>query len=39
MEASVPKVASKTWHAILAGREAVELGMIKRVGSGESISI
>jgi hypothetical protein len=39
MEASAPKTASKTWRAILAGREAVELGMIKRVGSGESISI
>jgi hypothetical protein len=39
MEASAPKTASKTWRAILAGREAVRLGIIKRVGSGESISI
>jgi hypothetical protein len=38
-EVSAPSTASKTWRAILAGREAVDIGMIKRVGSGDSISI
>jgi hypothetical protein len=39
MEVSAPSTASKTWRAILAGREAVETGMIQRVGSRDSISI
>jgi hypothetical protein len=39
MEASAPRDASKTWRAILAGREALKLGLIKRIGLGESVSI
>jgi hypothetical protein len=39
MTANAPRAASKTWHAILVGREALKLGLIKRVGSGQSISI
>jgi hypothetical protein len=39
MEATAPRTASRTWRAILAGREALERGIIKRVGTGESISI
>jgi hypothetical protein len=39
IEASAQRTTSKTWCAILAGREAVDIGMIKRVGSGENISI
>ena len=39
MEAVAPRAASRTWRSILAGREALKLGLVKRVGSGESISI
>ena len=39
MSANAPRTASKTWRAILAGREALKLGLIKRMGSGQSISI
>lgn len=39
MTANAPRTASKTWRAILAGREALKLGLIKRMGSGQSISI
>jgi ribonuclease HI len=39
MQASVPRSASATWRAIVAGREALQTGLIKRVGSGDSISI
>ena len=39
MEAVAPKTASVTWRAILAGREALNAGLIKRVGSRETISI
>jgi hypothetical protein len=39
MEASAPRTASRTWRAILVGREALAKGIIKRVGTGESISI
>ena len=39
MSATIPKAASRTWKAILAGREGLKLGLIKRVGSGETISI
>jgi hypothetical protein len=39
MEATAPRIASRTWRAILAGREALAKGIIKRVGTGESISI
>jgi hypothetical protein len=39
MEATAPRTASRTWHAILVGTEALRRGIIKRVGTGESISI
>jgi hypothetical protein len=39
MSATSPRAASRTWRKILAGREALKLGLIKRVGSGQSISI
>jgi hypothetical protein len=39
MGASAPRTTSKIWRAILAGRDALKLGLIKRVGSGHSISI
>ena len=38
LHASVPRRASATWRAIMAGREALVLGLIKRVGDGTSIS-
>ncbi|XP_040379850.1 uncharacterized protein LOC121054416 [Oryza brachyantha] len=31
--------ASQTWRAILAGREVLKLGLIKRIGDGKSIRI
>ena len=37
--ATVSKVASATWRAIVAGREALDAGLIKRVGTGSTISI
>ena len=39
MTATIPKTASPIWRAIVAGREALELGLIKRVGNGSTISI
>jgi hypothetical protein len=39
MQASVPRSASATWRAIVAGREALSLGLIKRIGDGTSVSI
>jgi hypothetical protein len=37
MEATVPRGASATWRAIVAGREALSTGLIKRVGDGTQI--
>ena len=37
--ATVPKAAPATWRAIVAGREALDAGLIKRVGTGSTISI
>lgn len=39
MRAHAPSSASATWKAIVAGRAALEKGLIKRVGSGQTISI
>ena len=39
MEASVPHTSSAIWRAIIAGREALHVGLIKRVGDGSTISI
>jgi ribonuclease HI len=39
MSVEAPRTASKTWRAILAGRMALQVGLIHRIGSGNSISI
>ena len=39
MHAIVPKSASPIWQAIVAGREALQAGLIMRVGDGSSIPI
>jgi hypothetical protein len=39
MEATAPRATSRTWRAILTGRRALELGLIKRVGVGDTISV
>jgi hypothetical protein len=39
LQANIPRSASATWRAIVAGRQALQAGLIKRVGSGSSISI
>ena len=37
--AGVKSNSSHTWRAILHGREALKLGIIKRVGNGSSIRV
>ncbi|KAE8773418.1 Alanyl-tRNA synthetase [Hordeum vulgare] len=39
MQATAPRSSSTTWRAIIAGKETLQLGLIKRVGTGSSISI
>jgi hypothetical protein len=39
IEATAPRGASETWRAILAGREALRLGLVKITGLGETVSI
>jgi len=39
MHSTRRKHASHTWRAILAGREVLERGMIRRIGSGEQTNI
>jgi hypothetical protein len=39
MTVNPPSTASKTWRAILAGRQALNTGLIKRVGTGSTVSI
>jgi hypothetical protein len=39
MQAGIPRRSSAIWRSIIAGRTALEKGMIKRVGDGSSISI
>ena len=39
LNATVPAKASATWKAIVAGREALQVGLIRRVGDGSTISI
>lgn len=39
MQCSRKKHASHTWRAILAGKEVIARGMIKRIGNGASTSI
>ena len=39
LHASVPKSVSTTWRAIIAGREALQAGLVMRVGDGSSINV
>jgi ribonuclease HI len=39
MTVNPPKTASKTWRAILAGRQALETGLIKQIGDGSTVSV
>ena len=39
MHAALPKSASATWKAIIAGREALRTGLISRVGDGTTIDV
>jgi hypothetical protein len=39
LHASVPKNSSATWRAIVAGREALQQGLVKRIGLGLTVSI
>ena len=39
MQASVPRVSSAVWRAIVVGREALQPGLLRRVRNGQSISI
>jgi hypothetical protein len=36
LHATVPNKSSATWRAIVAGRDALQLGLIKRIGDGAS---
>lgn len=39
MEAKKRKNASHTWRAVLAGRKALEQGLIKRIGDGSTTKV
>jgi hypothetical protein len=39
MQATVPKRSSATWRAVVAGREALEQGLISRIGDGFLTSV
>jgi hypothetical protein len=39
MEATVLRTASRPWRAVVAGREALQHGLIKRIGAGHTVSI
>ena len=39
MHATIPKSASATWRAIVAGRSALKTSLISRVGDGSTISV
>ena len=39
MQATTPSSASPIWRAITAGREALKVGLVKRVGDGSTINI
>jgi hypothetical protein len=39
LQASVPHRASAAWKAIVAGRDALQLGLLKRIGDGSTVSV
>jgi hypothetical protein len=39
MAATAPTNSSATWQAIIDGREALQLGLVKRIGDGSSVSV
>jgi hypothetical protein len=39
MQATAPSRSSATWRAIVAGKEALSTGLLKRIGDGFSVSI
>ena len=39
MQATIPKSASATWRAIIAGRQALDVGLVKRIGDGTTTSV
>jgi hypothetical protein len=39
LQETAPKRSSATWRPIVAGREALQLGLIRRIGDGTSISV
>jgi ribonuclease HI len=39
LHATVPRNSSATWRGIVAGREALQQGLIKRIGDGVSVSV
>jgi hypothetical protein len=39
LQATLPRNASATWRAIIAGREALQQGLIKRIGSGLTVDV
>jgi hypothetical protein len=39
MHATTPARSSATWRAIVAGREALERGLLRRIGDGSSVAI
>jgi hypothetical protein len=39
LQATLPNNSSATWRAIVVGIEALQLGLIKRIGDGSSVSV
>jgi hypothetical protein len=39
LHATIPKQSFATWREIVARREALQLGLIKRIGDGASVSV
>jgi hypothetical protein len=39
LQATIPNRSSATWREIAAGREALQLGLIKRISDGLTVSL
>jgi hypothetical protein len=39
LQATVPHRSLATWRAIVAGREALQLGLLRRIGDGSTVSV